>query len=151
MTNQKTCLHNLSPKCIPNKKRKYDIYKSIQTLYSVLCWSRFGRDYSIESSWVQRFKLGTPVFGEFLPFFSTYYRYISLVTIASPTCSTRSCRYISPGTPKTNSFFGRLSFQFSAVNDWNERQKSLKLETLISLTSFKHQLSEQLTDYCTCT
>uniref|UniRef100_A0A8K9VAJ4 Reverse transcriptase domain-containing protein n=1 Tax=Oncorhynchus mykiss TaxID=8022 RepID=A0A8K9VAJ4_ONCMY len=75
----------------------------------------------------------------------------SLVTIASPTCSTRSSRYISLVTPKTNSFFGRLSFQFSAANDWNELQKSLKLETLISLTSFKHQLSEQLTDYCTCT
>uniref|UniRef100_A0A8K9UWH0 Reverse transcriptase domain-containing protein n=1 Tax=Oncorhynchus mykiss TaxID=8022 RepID=A0A8K9UWH0_ONCMY len=74
----------------------------------------------------------------------------SLVTIASPTCSTRSSRYISLVTPKTNSFFGRLSFQFSAANDWNELQKSLKLETLISLTSFKHQLSEQLTDYCTC-
>ena len=41
--------------------------------------------------------------------------------------------------------------QFYAANDWNELQKSLKLETLISLTSFKHQLSEQLTDYCTCT
>ncbi|XP_052379694.1 RNA-directed DNA polymerase from mobile element jockey isoform X1 [Oncorhynchus keta] len=78
--------------------------------------------------------------------------YLSLlVTIASPTCSTRSSRYISLVTPKTNSFFGRLSFQFSAANDWNELQKSLKLETLISLTSFKHQLSEQLTDYCTCT
>uniref|UniRef100_A0A8C7TQY0 Reverse transcriptase domain-containing protein n=1 Tax=Oncorhynchus mykiss TaxID=8022 RepID=A0A8C7TQY0_ONCMY len=75
----------------------------------------------------------------------------SLVTIASPTCSTRSSRYISLVTRKTNSFFGRLSFQFSAANDWNELQKSLKLETLISLTSFKHQLSEQLTDYCTCT
>uniref|UniRef100_A0A8K9Y4M0 Reverse transcriptase domain-containing protein n=1 Tax=Oncorhynchus mykiss TaxID=8022 RepID=A0A8K9Y4M0_ONCMY len=75
----------------------------------------------------------------------------SLVTIASPTCSTRSSRYISLVTPKTNYFFGRLSFQFSAANDWNELQKSLKLETLISLTSFKHQLSEQLTDYCTCT
>uniref|UniRef100_A0A8C7RJN6 Reverse transcriptase domain-containing protein n=1 Tax=Oncorhynchus mykiss TaxID=8022 RepID=A0A8C7RJN6_ONCMY len=75
----------------------------------------------------------------------------SLVTIASPTCSTRSSKYISLVTPKTNSFFGRLSFQFSAANDWNELQKSLKLETLISLTSFKHQLSEQLTDYCTCT
>uniref|UniRef100_A0A8K9V2K0 Reverse transcriptase domain-containing protein n=1 Tax=Oncorhynchus mykiss TaxID=8022 RepID=A0A8K9V2K0_ONCMY len=75
----------------------------------------------------------------------------SLVTIASPTCSTRSSRYISLVTPKTNSFFGRLSFQFSAANDWNELQKSLKLETLISLISFKHQLSEQLTDYCTCT
>jgi hypothetical protein len=28
-----------------------------------------------------------------------------------------------------NSSFGRLSFQFSAANDWNELQKSLKLET----------------------
>ena len=37
-----------------------------------------------------------------------------------------------------------MSSSFSAVNDWNELQKSLKLETLISLTSFKHQLSEQL-------
>uniref|UniRef100_A0A674E5U0 Reverse transcriptase domain-containing protein n=1 Tax=Salmo trutta TaxID=8032 RepID=A0A674E5U0_SALTR len=75
----------------------------------------------------------------------------SLVTIAAPTCSTRSSRYISLVTPKANSSFGRLSFQFSAANDWNELQKSLKLETLISLTSFKHQLSEQLTDHCTCT
>ena len=75
----------------------------------------------------------------------------SLVTIAAPTCSTRSSRYISLVIPKTNFSFGRLSFQFSAANDWNKLQKSLKLETLISLTSFKHQLSEQLPDYCTCT
>jgi hypothetical protein len=75
----------------------------------------------------------------------------SLVTIAAPTCSSRSSRYISLVTPKTNSSFGRLSFQFSAANDWNQLQKSLKLETLISLTIFRHQLSEQLTDYCTCT
>uniref|UniRef100_A0A8C7Q836 Reverse transcriptase domain-containing protein n=1 Tax=Oncorhynchus mykiss TaxID=8022 RepID=A0A8C7Q836_ONCMY len=60
----------------------------------------------------------------------------SLVTIAAPTCSTRSSRYISLVTPKTN-----YSFQFSAANDWNKLQKSLKC---ISLTSFKHQLSEQL-------
>ena len=44
----------------------------------------------------------------------------SLVTIAAPTCSTRSCRYISLVTPKTNSSFGRLSFQFSATNEWIE-------------------------------
>uniref|UniRef100_A0A674E0N3 Reverse transcriptase domain-containing protein n=1 Tax=Salmo trutta TaxID=8032 RepID=A0A674E0N3_SALTR len=75
----------------------------------------------------------------------------SLVTIAAPTCSTSSSRYISLVTPKANSSFGRLSFQFSAANDWNKLQKSLKLETLISLTSFKHQQSEQLTDHCTCT
>ena len=59
--------------------------------------------------------------------------------------------YISLGTPKANSSFGRLSLQFCAANDWNDLQKSLKLETHISLTNFKHQLSEQLTDQCTCT
>ncbi|CDQ87996.1 unnamed protein product [Oncorhynchus mykiss] len=75
----------------------------------------------------------------------------SLVTIAAPTRSTRSSRYISLVTPKANSSFGRLSFQFSAANGWNELQKSLKLETHIFLTSFKHQLSEQLTDHCTRT
>ena len=49
---------------------KYYIYISIQTLYSVLCWSTFGSDYSLESSLVWRYKNGTPVFWEFLPFFS---------------------------------------------------------------------------------
>jgi hypothetical protein len=53
--------------------------------------------------------------------------------------------------PKANSFFGRLSFQFSAANAWNELQKSLKLDSYISLTNFKHQLLEQLSDHCTCT
>ena len=53
--------------------------------------------------------------------------------------------------PKANTSFGRLSFQFSAANDWKELQKSLKLESYISLSNFKHQLSEQLTNHCTCT
>jgi hypothetical protein len=48
--------------------------------------------------------------------------------------------------PKANSSFSCLSFQFPAANNWNELQKSLKLDTHISLTSFKHQLSEQLTE-----
>ena len=51
----------------------------------------------------------------------------SLVT--TPTRSTRSSKYISLVIPKANTSFGRLSFQFSAANDWNELQKSLKLET----------------------
>ena len=75
----------------------------------------------------------------------------SLFTIAAPTRSTCSSRYISLVTPKANSYFGRLSFQFSAANDWNELQKSLKLETYISLANFKHQLSEQLNDRCSYT
>jgi hypothetical protein len=39
----------------------------------------------------------------------------------------RSSRYISLVIPKANTPFGRLSFQFSAANDWNELQNSLKL------------------------
>ena len=54
--------------------------------------------------------------GKVLPYLSM------LVTIAAPTRSTRSSRYISLVTPKTNSSFGRLSFQFSAANDWNENK-----------------------------
>ncbi|CDQ86639.1 unnamed protein product [Oncorhynchus mykiss] len=54
-------------------------------------------------------------------------------------------RYISLVIPKANTSFGRLSFQFSAANDWNELQKLLKLDSYISLCNFKHQLSEQLT------
>ena len=44
----------------------------------------------------------------------------SLVTIATPTRSTRSSRYISLVTPTANPSFCCLSFQFSAANDWNE-------------------------------
>jgi hypothetical protein len=72
----------------------------------------------------------------------------SLVTILTRTRSARSSGYIALVNPKANTSFGSLSFQFSAANDWNEVQK---LESYISLTSFKHQLSEQITDHCTYT
>jgi hypothetical protein len=75
----------------------------------------------------------------------------SLVTIAAPIHSTRSSRSISLVISKAKSSFGRLSFQFSAANDWKELQKSLKLESYISLTNFKNQLSEQFNNHCTCT
>jgi hypothetical protein len=75
----------------------------------------------------------------------------SLVTITTPTSSMRSSKYFSLVIPKSNTSFGRLSFLFSAGYDWIELQKLLKLETYISLTNFKHQLSEQLTNHCTCT
>jgi len=67
----------------------------------------------------------------------------SLVSIATSTRSMRTRRYISMATPKANTSFGRHSFQFSAANDWNELEKSVKLEVPISLTNFKHQLKSQ--------
>ena len=48
-------------------KLEYHIYTSIKTLYSVLCWSTFGSDYRLESTWVWRYHFGTPVFGGVSP------------------------------------------------------------------------------------
>jgi hypothetical protein len=90
-----------------------------------------------QSYWLQ--VIYKSLLGKALPYLS------SLVTIAAPNRSTCSSRYISRVTPKANSSFGH---QFSAANDWNGWQK---LETHIFLTIIKHQLSEQLTDHCTCT
>ena len=87
---------------------------------------------SVASNWLQI--IYKSLLGKAPPFLS------SLVTIAAPTRSTRSSRYVSLDIPKANSSFGRLSFQFSAANDWDKLQKSLKLETFTSLTSFKHKL-----------
>ena len=68
MTKQKQVLHFFANifKIIP----KNLIHISIQTLYSVLCWSTFGSDYRLVSSWVWRYKRVTPEFVEFLPIFS---------------------------------------------------------------------------------
>jgi hypothetical protein len=52
----------------------------------------------------------------------------SLVTIATPTRSMHSSKYISLVIPKVNTSFGRLSFQVSATNDWNELQKKKSLK-----------------------
>ena len=56
-------------KLIKNKTLKYHMYKSIQTLYSILCWSTFSSGYSLQSSQVWCYKLSTPGFVELLPFF----------------------------------------------------------------------------------
>ena len=52
-------------------KKNYNIYiKYSDPLLSTLLKHLWKRLQSIESSWVSRYKLGTPVFGEFLAFFS---------------------------------------------------------------------------------
>uniref|UniRef100_A0A673YYA6 Reverse transcriptase domain-containing protein n=1 Tax=Salmo trutta TaxID=8032 RepID=A0A673YYA6_SALTR len=107
-------------------------------LYALVGWSSL--HIRRHTHWLQ--VIYKSLVGKALPYLS------SLVTIATPTRSTRSSRYISLVIPCS---FGRLSFQSSAANDWNELQKSLKLETYSSLTNFKRQLSEQFTDRCSYT
>lgn len=75
----------------------------------------------------------------------------SLSTIATPSINLRSRRFISLAATKARTSFGRLSFQFSACNDWkNELQKSLKLESLVPLITFKRLISNLLTHSCLC-
>jgi hypothetical protein len=110
-------------------------------LYALISWPSF--HIRRQTHWPQ--VICKSLLGKAPPYLS------SLVTIAAPTRSTHSSRYISLVIPKAKSSFGCLSFQFSPANDWNELQISLKLESYISLTNFKHQKSEQLSDHCTCT
>jgi hypothetical protein len=44
---------------LPTKQNWYHIYIRIQTLYSELCWSTFASDYSLKSSSLWCYKLGT--------------------------------------------------------------------------------------------
>jgi hypothetical protein len=110
-------------------------------LYALVGWPSL--HINLQTHWLQ--VIYKSLLGKAPPYLS------SLVTIAAPTRNTSSSKYISLVIPKANTSFGCLSFQFAAANDWNELQKSLKLETRISLINFKLQLSEYLTDHCTCT
>ena len=88
-------------------------------LYSLVGWPSL--HISRQTHWLQ--VIYKSLLGKALPYLS------SLVSIATPTRSPRSSRIISLVIPKANTSFGHLSFQFSAANDWNELQKSLKMET----------------------
>ena len=90
-------------------------------LYALVGWPSL--HIRRQTHWLQ--VIYKSMLGKALPYLS------SLVTITIPTRSTRSSRYISLVIPKANTSFGRLSFQFSAANDWNELQKSLKLKTYL--------------------
>jgi len=67
MTMCKKFVWNLC-KCIKNKNRKNNHIR-IHSLCSILCWSTFDTNYSLKSFGVWCYKLGTPIFGQFLPFF----------------------------------------------------------------------------------
>ena len=103
----------------------------ILDLYALIVWPSL--HICRQTHWLQAKSL----LGKALPYFS------SLVTIAAPIRSMCSSRYISLVNPKANSSFGRLSFQFSAANDWNDLQKSYISPSLTLSTSYQN--SSQIT------
>ena len=88
------------------KTEKNHIDISLRTLYSVLCWSTFGSDYSHKSFWVWRYKLDTPVFGEFLQtciwggsvYFGLFIFPSILTSLPVPTAEKHPQRMMSPSS-----------------------------------------------------
>ena len=105
-----------------NKKlKKYHFYISIETRLSVHCWSTFGSDYSLESSWIWRVKLGKPVFGEFLPFF-----------FADPL---KLCQFVQGAL--LNSSFQVSTEMFDRVKFWALNGPLRDIQRLIPKTFFR--------------
>ena len=52
--------------------------------------------------------------------------------------------------PWAHTSLGRSSFQFAAASDSNELQQTLKLDSFISISSFKDSIMDTLTDSCGC-
>ena len=56
---------------------------------------------------------------------------------SSSTYNTCSASPILLKVPKAHTSLGHSSFQFAAERDWNELQKTLKLDRFVSISSFK--------------
>ena len=63
-----------------------------------------------------------------------------LLQPSSSTYSTLSASHILLKVPKAHTSLGRTSFQFAAASDWNELQQTLKLDSFISISSFKDSI-----------
>lgn len=74
----------------------------------------------------------------------------SLLQIHKPSRTLRSSCYIRLTVPKTQKEFGKTSFQFSAPNDWNNLQETLKLTSFVPTACFIKSVSAILQDKCTC-
>ena len=75
-----------------------------------------------------------------------YLRY--LLQLSSSTYNTRSASHILLKVPKAHTSLGRSFFQFTAASDWNELQQTLKLDSFISISSFKDSTMDTLADNC---
>ena len=73
-----------------------------------------------------------------------------LLQISSASYNTQSARHILLKVPKTLSVLGQSSFRAAAATDWNNLQKTLKLDTFISKSAFKASVTATLNDTCHC-
>ena len=69
-----------------------------------------------------------------------YLRY--LLQSSSSTYNTSSGSHILLKVSKAHTSLGCSSFQFAAASDWNELQQTLKLDSFISISSFKDSIMD---------
>ena len=77
-----------------------------------------------------------------------YLRY--LLHFSSSTYNTCSASHILLKVPEAHTSLCRSSFQFAAASDRNELQQTLKLDSFISISSFKDSIIDTLNDSCGC-
>ena len=73
-----------------------------------------------------------------------YLRY--LLQPSSSTYNTHSASHILLKVPKAHTYLGCSSIQFAAASNSNELQKTFKLDSFISISTFKDSIMEPLTD-----
>lgn len=74
----------------------------------------------------------------------------SLFHAAHNTYHTRSSNLIKFSIPPTSTTFGHNAFRFASVHDWNILQNTLKLTSLIPISTFKQNLENYIVDSCSC-
>ncbi len=73
-----------------------------------------------------------------------------LLQTTSASFNTQSACLILLKTPRTFTAIGQTSFKSAAANDWNNLQKSLKLDSFIPKSAFKTFVMASLKDTCHC-
>ena len=63
---------------------------------------------------------------------------------------TRSQAHITLTIPRINSEKGKSAFSFYAPDKWNKLQISLKMDSLVSVETFKVLLNDTLRKDCSC-
>jgi hypothetical protein len=76
----------------------------------------------------------------------TYPHLRYLLQPSSSTYNTHSASHILLKVHKVHTSLGCSSFQFTAASNWNELQQTLKLDSFISIPSFKDSIMDMLTD-----
>ena len=74
----------------------------------------------------------------------------NLLSVCSGTYQLRSSKWLLFNVPRVITELGKTAFSYLAPWGWNNLQKELKLETLMSLNEFKTTIKSVVMETCSC-